>query len=85
MHLEEIKAALRMNGVTQAVLAEEMHVSRAHISMVIAGVTPSARVQNRIAEIIGKAVKKIWPHPQPVLRRSREQIAASRCGGEGSA
>ncbi|GHU37799.1 hypothetical protein AGMMS50256_36200 [Betaproteobacteria bacterium] len=74
MHPEEIKAALRMRGVTQAVLAEKLKVSRAHVSMVIAGVNTSKRVEALISKIIGKPVKEIWPNPRPVLRRNRASL-----------
>jgi lambda repressor-like predicted transcriptional regulator len=74
MHPEEIKAALRMRGVTQAVLAEKLQVSRSHVSMVIAGVNTSKRVEGLISMIIGKPVKEIWPNPRAVLRRNRANL-----------
>lgn len=77
MHPEDIKAALRKAGKTQAVLAEELEVARSSVAQAIAGSIRSARIQARIAEVIGKPVKEIWPG-QIVLRRSRDQIEALR-------
>lgn len=77
MHPEDIKAALRKAGVTQAVLADELAVARSSIAQAISGGIRSARIQTRIAEILGKSVKEIWP-TQLVLRRSRAQIEAHR-------
>ncbi len=77
MHPEDIKAALRKGGVTQAALADELEVARSSVAQAISGSIRSARIQARIAEIIGKSVKEIWPG-QIVLRRSRDQIEAQR-------
>jgi len=72
MHPEEIKAALRMRGVTPAALADELGVAAASMSQVISGRAVSARIRGRIAEIIGKPVGSIWPAAnRPVLRRAR--------------
>lgn len=77
MHQEDIKAALRKAGWTQAAIADELAVAKSSVAQVIVGSIRSARIQARIAEIIGKPVKEIWPN-QVVLRRSREQIEAQR-------
>ncbi|MFY3986097.1 helix-turn-helix domain-containing protein [Achromobacter xylosoxidans] len=77
MHPEDIKAALRKAGVTQAALADELDIARSSVAQAISGSIRSARIQARIAEIIGKPVKEIWPG-QIVLRRSRDQIEAQR-------
>ncbi|MBP6897385.1 MAG: helix-turn-helix domain-containing protein [Pseudacidovorax sp.] len=79
MHPEEIKAALRMKGYTLAALADDLGMSRSVVSHVVAGRAQSARVAQRIAQILGKPVVAIWPpKPQSKLRRTREQIAAQR-------
>ncbi|MDR2259550.1 MAG: helix-turn-helix domain-containing protein [Azoarcus sp.] len=70
MHPEEIKAALRMKGYTQAALAETLKVTPSTISQIIAGYGKSARLQESIAGVIGKSVQEIWPN-QVVLRRTR--------------
>ncbi|MDR0441575.1 MAG: helix-turn-helix domain-containing protein [Candidatus Accumulibacter sp.] len=71
MHPEEIKAALRMRGYTQARLAEKLYVNPSTVSQIIAGYGKSARLQKAIARIIGKTVSEIWPN-QVILRRRRE-------------
>lgn len=77
MHPEEIKAALRMKGVTLTALAEELDLSRSMVTHVIYGHTRSDRVMKRIARIVGKPVRSIWAS-RPVLRRCRPhaQVAA---------
>lgn len=80
MHPEQIKAAMRMKGTTPTALADQLNVSNVTVSQVISGRSVSARVQGRIAEIIGKPVGEIWPkeNQRPVLRRTRAAIAADR-------
>lgn len=68
MHPEEIKAALRMKGVTLAALADDLGVSRSMVSHVVAGHARSAHVMERIAGVIGKPIHAIWA-AKPVLRR----------------
>lgn len=77
MHPEEIKAALRMAGWTQAALADELAVARSSVAQTIAGHIRSNRIQARIAEIIKRPVSRIWPN-QIVLRRSSSEVAAQR-------
>jgi lambda repressor-like predicted transcriptional regulator len=71
MHPEEIKAALRMKGCTQARLAESLRIGRSTVSQVIAGYCKSSHVQKAIAKIIGKTIREIWPN-QVILRRRRD-------------
>jgi lambda repressor-like predicted transcriptional regulator len=80
MHPEEIKAAMRMKGITPTAMADQLGVANATVSQVISGRSVSARIQGRIAEIIGKSVSEIWPkaNQRPVLRRTRAAIAADR-------
>lgn len=79
MHPEQIKAEMRMAGITPAMLCDELQVAASSVSQTISGHIKSARIQRRIAEIIGKPVDSIWPN-QIVLRRTRAQIAAARAG-----
>lgn len=82
MHPEQIKAAMRMKGVTPTALADEMGVSNTTMSQVISGRSVSARVRERIAAVTGHTVETLWPPSsrRPVLRRTRAQIAAARAG-----
>ena len=77
MHPEQIKAAMRMAGVSPSALCDELAVARSTMSQVISGHSKSQRIQCRIAQIIGKPVSEIWPN-QITLRRSRAQIEAQR-------
>lgn len=82
MHPEQIKAAMRMKGVTPTALADEMRVSNTTMSQVISGRSVSARIRKRIAEITGYSIEALWPvsSVRPVLRRTRAQVAAARAG-----
>lgn len=77
MHPEEIKAGMRMKGTTPAMLADELGVSSASMSQVIAGSIRSERIQNAIARVLGRPVSAIWPD-KPRLRRSRAEMLAAR-------
>jgi lambda repressor-like predicted transcriptional regulator len=77
MHPEEIKAAIRMKGTTPTAIAEELRVSRSMVSHVINGNAKSARIQARIAQIIGKTTAAIWPPLKPTLRRTKATAAAT--------
>ncbi|MDR0226625.1 MAG: helix-turn-helix domain-containing protein [Burkholderiaceae bacterium] len=61
MHPEEIKAAMRMRGVTGAALARELNVAGSSVSQVINGRVVSARIRWRISEITGLALDRLWP------------------------
>lgn len=74
---EEIKAAMLMAGISPAMLCDELKVAASSVSQTISGHIRSKRIQTRIAEIVGKPIKTIWPN-QVVLRRSRAQIEAAQ-------
>jgi lambda repressor-like predicted transcriptional regulator len=76
MHPEQIKAAMRMKGVTPAALADELEVAKSSVSQVISGRATSARIAKRIAQIVDQPVEAIWP-PQPrlILRRNKSAVA----------
>lgn len=76
MHAEEIKAKIRMQGITPAMIADELSVTPQTVSGVIRGKGTSRRIQNRISEITGIAVDEMWP-PQPLMRRTAEQMQRS--------
>ncbi|WP_197456998.1 helix-turn-helix domain-containing protein [Cephaloticoccus capnophilus] len=78
IHPEQIKALLRMKGITPTALADELGVGHSSVSQVISGKSVSARIRASIAEIIGMSVEELWPHPRPALRRTREQVQAMR-------
>ncbi|WP_431287496.1 helix-turn-helix domain-containing protein [Roseateles chitinivorans] len=68
MHPEEIKAALRMRGVTLSALADEAGVSRSMVSHVVNGYAKSTHLMERISQVIGKPIPAIWA-AKPTLRR----------------
>ena len=77
MHPEEIKAAMRMKGITPTALADELGVANSSVSQVISGRATSARIAGRIAQIIGKPQSAIWPpKDKPVLRRVKSAAGA---------
>lgn len=80
MHPEQIKAAMRMKGVSPTALADEMGVANSTVSQVISGRSVSARIRGRIAAITGYSVDALWPPAdrRPMLRRTRAQVAAAR-------
>ena len=77
MHPEEIKAALRMKGMTLTVLAEEVGVSRSMVTHVIHGHARSSHIMDRIAKIIGKPAASIWIG-KPILRRAKPTKAPAK-------
>jgi len=74
MHPEQIKGELRMSGWTQAMLADDLNVSRSSVAQVIAGWSRSARIQQRISDILDKPVKSIWPGQITLRREPRQMI-----------
>ncbi|MAD44031.1 MAG: transcriptional regulator [Oceanospirillaceae bacterium] len=77
MHAEQIKAELRMKGVTSAQIADDLGVKPQTVSSVIHGRGTSARIQNLIAKKIGKQVSEIWTPPAKINRTSAEMRQAS--------
>lgn len=72
MHAEQIKASIRMAGTTPAILADELGVARATMSQVIHGRSRSARIERRIAEVVGRPASQIWTdRPTSLTRRSQ--------------
>jgi lambda repressor-like predicted transcriptional regulator len=78
MHPEQIKAALRMQGVTPTALAEKLGVSNASVSQVISGRAESARIKAGIAAIVGLPVSSLWKPkaPSPLRRVKSQKVAA---------
>lgn len=81
MHPEEIKAGLRIAGVSPAMLADELKVSASAVSQTINGQIKSERIQKRISQILQKPISVIWPKKKGALRRTSEQIKAQRHSG----
>ena len=80
MHPEEIKAALRIKGITCAVIADDLLVTKTTVSRVIGGQTKSARIAGYIAQKLGTSVDALWPPKAKVVLSRRG--AGRRVGAE---
>lgn len=74
MHPEDIKAAMRKNGVKPADLARHLGVSQMTVSNTLHGRITSRRIADAVAKIIGRPVIEIWP-AQYAGRSAQERIA----------
>lgn len=61
MHPEDIKAAMRKNGVKPSDLARHLGVSQMSVSNTLRGRTKSRRIAEAIAKVVGRPVAEIWP------------------------
>lgn len=61
MHHEDIKAALRKQGVTQKALAEHLGFAANTVGCVIFGTLRNEAIAGAIAKLIGKTKEEIWP------------------------
>lgn len=61
MKPNEIRAALLLSDMRPADIARKLKVTRSSVSNVITGYGKSRRIQEAIAEIIGKKVEEVWP------------------------
>lgn len=55
-----IKAALWTRGITSKSIADELGLSRERVSQVVRGCNRNERIQNKIAEILGKDPARLW-------------------------
>lgn len=78
MHPEQIKAAMRMKGVTPTALADELEVARSTMSQVISGRAVSARIRRAIANVVGLPVDALWPPKTSTLVRRRAGRSGTR-------
>lgn len=61
MHPEDIKAALRKRGASQAKVARELSVAITSVHNVIHGACKSDRIARKISEIVGVDRADLWP------------------------
>jgi lambda repressor-like predicted transcriptional regulator len=73
-HPETIKAAVRIQGKSGAVLAEELGVSPTAVSAVIRGATKSKRIRAAVAGAIGLPPELIWVEGNPKPQSVRQLI-----------
>jgi lambda repressor-like predicted transcriptional regulator len=79
MHPEEIKAALRIRGITLTALASELCLSRSMVTQVVHGRARSRRVEARIADLLGKPASALWTAHRPQRLRAAG-LVADPCG-----
>lgn len=61
MHPEDIKAAIRKSGSTQAEIARALRLTPTTVSLVIHGRSTSSRVAKKIASVTGLPPSQLWP------------------------
>ena len=69
MHAEDIKAAIRKAGSTQAAVARALSVSRMAVGHVVAANSKSRRIALAIAKATGIPVATLWPGKYPDLEK----------------
>lgn len=57
----ERKAALVLKGVTYAAIARELEITGTQVGSVVAGIRRSSRVEQAVADAIGKPVRAVFP------------------------
>ncbi len=57
---KEIKILLLKHDIKQAQIARKLKVSRAAVSLVLAGKAESRRIKVAIAQAVGKEVEDLW-------------------------
>jgi putative transcriptional regulator len=75
MHQEDIKAALRKEGVTMTALADAIDMNHAYVNAVINGKLRSAKVESAVAKVIGLPVGEVFP-PKPPKTDTAARAAA---------
>ena len=81
MHAEDIKAAIRKNGVTPAQIARDNGVTKMAVSHVLHGNSKSARLAVAIAKAAQKPVAEIWPGKYPALAFA-EKLASKKSAAQ---
>lgn len=61
MHPEDIKAAIRKKGSSQAAIARELGITPTTVNLVIYGRSTSRRVAKKIAAVSGLQTNQLWP------------------------
>jgi lambda repressor-like predicted transcriptional regulator len=61
LHAADIQAALKKSGVSQAVLARRLGVTKGAVTFVVQGRSKSRRIAEAIAQIVGHSIDELWP------------------------
>lgn len=75
MHHADINAALIKKGINQAIIAEQLNVSPAAVTLVIKGNSTSRRIAQAISDATGIPVNKLWPGRYERSRRNARLAA----------
>jgi predicted transcriptional regulator len=65
MHPAEIKSLIEISGYTQAQIAKELNVHPSAVYLAIKGESGLPRIREKIAQIVKKSVKELWPPKVP--------------------
>lgn len=76
MHPEDIKALLRKKGSSSAAVSRQLAVEPGTVSNVIHGRYASKRIAQRISNLIGEPVSKLWPGRYPRIELAEIRAAA---------
>lgn len=60
MEPNEIKSLLVLNGIKQSEIAKQLGMKRGSVSGAINGLRKSRRVQQAVADALGKDYKTLW-------------------------
>ena len=66
----ERKAALVLKGVSLSDIARELGVSQQHVSMVVAGIRRSPRVEEAVAAAIGRPIRQVFAAEDASLQKA---------------
>jgi lambda repressor-like predicted transcriptional regulator len=78
MHHEQIKAAVRMQGVNLADVAQHAGYTTTYVSRVIRGLNRNDKIAEAIAGIVGKDKRELWPKvyaPAPTVKSVLKKAA----------
>lgn len=75
MHPADIHAALIKSGTNQAIIADQLNVSRSAVTLVIKGNSTSKRIADAISRATGISINKLWPGRYSRQKRSTRLAA----------
>lgn len=76
MHAEDIKAAIRKAGSTQASIARALDVSRMAVGHVVSANSKSRRIATAVSQVVGIPIAELWPGKYPDLEKFARGRAA---------
>lgn len=73
MSNDRLRAALSQAGLTGDELAELVKVDERTVRRWLAGLTPHKRRRVKVAKVLGKAERELWPDAEPELRSDADR------------